>query len=218
MKTLFIALFALISISGFSQEGTINGVVTYFFNKYQGDKPDLGAEVYIIDSLQSSFDYVLYDKFYQAKSYQSLLSGSILLKEQNDAMLAQYGNKKRYEDSRKRIEQLNESNIKDIEKYTNYLSKLNAETDEKFKALDEENSKMYYSAINTDKNKNVIKSTINATGSFSVNVKPGVYYVFIVSKNRQGHSMSEVGGKIYCKKLKINSGETIDVSHNFNVY
>lgn len=35
---------------GFSQKGKIKGVITYFFNNYQGDKPDLGAEVYVVDS------------------------------------------------------------------------------------------------------------------------------------------------------------------------
>lgn len=38
------------SFHGYSQKGKIKGVVTYFFNEYQGNKPDLGAEVYVVDS------------------------------------------------------------------------------------------------------------------------------------------------------------------------
>lgn len=47
-----IALLAALFVSGscFAQKGKIHGVVTYFFNDYQGDKPDLGAHVYAVDS------------------------------------------------------------------------------------------------------------------------------------------------------------------------
>lgn len=34
----------------FAQKAKIRGVITYFFNEHQGNKPDLGAEVFAVDT------------------------------------------------------------------------------------------------------------------------------------------------------------------------
>jgi len=50
-KLLFYLLFTpLFSLAQEKSSATIKGVVTYYFNSYQGDKPDLGAKIYIVDS------------------------------------------------------------------------------------------------------------------------------------------------------------------------
>ncbi len=54
MKKYIFTIIASISIIAFSQEQqitryfTIRGVITYFYNDYQGYKPDVGAEIYIL--------------------------------------------------------------------------------------------------------------------------------------------------------------------------
>jgi hypothetical protein len=54
-------------------QGSIFGVVTYFFNKNFGDKPDVGAEVYIIDSIKvPDFNLELVDSFYYTNTYKNL--------------------------------------------------------------------------------------------------------------------------------------------------
>lgn len=56
MRYLLLIL-TITTINSFAQKGKIKGVVTYYFNQYQGDKSDIGAAVYIVDSAKCrSFD------------------------------------------------------------------------------------------------------------------------------------------------------------------
>lgn len=56
-------------------DGKISGVVTFFYNKNYGDKPDVGAEVYVADSIKipdlmySTIDTFHYGNFYRNISY-----------------------------------------------------------------------------------------------------------------------------------------------------
>lgn len=55
------------------REGKINGVITYYFNKNYGDKPDVGAEIFIVDSsMVKGFDIKLLDTFYYGNSYRRM--------------------------------------------------------------------------------------------------------------------------------------------------
>ena len=50
----------------------------------------------------------------------------------------------------------------------------------------------------------ILKKTVDANGNYSLNAKPGVYYVLIKSKNRtSSYDILESDGKIYIKKIKI---------------
>lgn len=60
------------SLTHLDSNSKINGVVTYYFNKNYGDKPDIGSDVYIIDSLNcSAFSMPTIDSFYYASIYRS---------------------------------------------------------------------------------------------------------------------------------------------------
>ncbi len=48
-KIIFTFLLCAFSFLSYSQT-TVSGVITYYFNQYQGNKPDLGASVTLIDS------------------------------------------------------------------------------------------------------------------------------------------------------------------------
>ena len=66
-KIIFTFLLCAFSLLSYSQT-TVSGVITYYFNQYQGNKPDLGASVTLIDSATvKNFDYKLYEKFYWNK-------------------------------------------------------------------------------------------------------------------------------------------------------
>lgn len=55
------------------QEGKITGVVTFYFNRNYGDKPDVGAEILIINSTNvPDFHLETVDSFRYASSYKSL--------------------------------------------------------------------------------------------------------------------------------------------------
>jgi hypothetical protein len=59
-------------------EGKINGVITYYFNQNYGDKPDVGAEVYIVDSSETEgFNIGTIDSFYNGNIYRSLANSYI---------------------------------------------------------------------------------------------------------------------------------------------
>jgi hypothetical protein len=73
-KLLFLFIFLITICELFPQSNQnsteLKGVITYFFNKYQGDKPDIGAQIEIwpyVDKTDS-----LIDKFIEAKTYQIL--------------------------------------------------------------------------------------------------------------------------------------------------
>jgi hypothetical protein len=52
---------------------TISGVVTYYFNQNYGDKPDVGAEIYIVDSLKCpEFNKAIVDSFSIGSFYKSV--------------------------------------------------------------------------------------------------------------------------------------------------
>jgi len=215
MKKIYILFFVFIPFIGISQNSTITGVVTYFFNKYQGNKPDIGAEVFILDSIQNpEFDYDLYLKFHNAQFYRSLYSSYLVLRAQDDELLKFYGNKKRYAAQIEAKEKDRADVQKYIDEYYAKMIKYDAETKEKFDTIDKTNFDTYYKVIHKDI---VTVKAIGANGDYSVRVKPGVYYVFIRSKNRTGLNSSEMLGKIYCKKINIKDGQSKDVSYNFDV-
>lgn len=69
-----ILLLAVISIAphwAFAQDpGQVSGTVTYYFNEFRGDQPDIGAKVYILDSASAgNFSIDLADSFYYAAFY-----------------------------------------------------------------------------------------------------------------------------------------------------
>jgi hypothetical protein len=66
-----IVLFLLL-LSGASDAQKISGVVTYFYNPLYGDKPDTGAQVYVVDSTKENstfFDRL--DTFHLVYDYRS---------------------------------------------------------------------------------------------------------------------------------------------------
>jgi hypothetical protein len=199
------------------QNTKITGVVTYYFNEYQGDKPDIGASIYVLDSTKSDFDYELYNRFNNAQFKRSLLLSYKKMLEENESYIATYGNKKKYAASVSSKEKRNEDYKNTIENLTIDLLELNADTEVKFEELDSIHADMMFGATNTDKLDNIIKRTVDGAGNYSVEVNPGTYYVFMRSNNRRGITVSQALGKIYCKKLTIKENEVKDISHNFTL-
>jgi len=77
------------------QKGKITGVVTYFFNDNYGDKPDVGAEILIINiSKIPDFKYLTVDSFYHANTYKNLYDSYAAMSEIPDNIsneLKEYG-------------------------------------------------------------------------------------------------------------------------------
>ena len=171
------------------QEGKITGVVTYFFNDNYGDKPDIGAKVLIIEiSKVNDFNFLTVDSFHYANSYRNLYNSYAL------------NGKSKIPDN-----------------IINGVKSYGVDTKEGFDALDnrvqEELNKIRFTNIFYCK-----KLVVDGNGVFSANVPAGNYYVYVTSNNRKGHSMTEIMGKIICKKVIVNSKETSNLNAKFDLY
>jgi hypothetical protein len=94
----------------------------------------------------------------------------------------------------------------------------------KYRAMDDEAVRDYYSRNLSQllvlvNNEMVNKSTVDRTGNYSMVVPKGTYYVFIQSNNQTTpESFSGETARVYCKKIRIDSGQTVDVSYKFSFY
>jgi len=94
----------------------------------------------------------------------------------------------------------------------------------RYRAMDDAAVRDYYSRnlsqlLVLANNEMVNKSTVDRTGSYSVVVPKGTYYVFIQSNNHSAPELfSGETARVFCKKVKIDSGETVDVSYKFSFY
>lgn len=168
-----------------TQKGEISGVITYFFNDNFGDRPDIGAQVYVIDVRKSSdFNIASYDTFHYGGAYRNMYSS--------------------YKQMRKKIP----------DEIIENLKKWKVEDDELFEALD---TRLTQSILKLTYSSFVIKSIVDGNGTYSLTVPPGEYYIFIKSNNRKGLSISEIQGKIYCKKISVKEGDRLNVSVNFDL-
>ncbi len=213
MKLLFILLF--LPFFSIAQKTELNGVVTYFFNDYQGNKPDIGAKVYLIDSSSNpSFDFQAIYDFKYGSFYRYLYSRYLEIEKVNENIIKEYGKKKLYkqivDDSKLKAEEARskaKGHYSEMEKY-------GVENKEKFDSLDKKCTLMIYKM---EQNNPIIK-TVNGIGSYNFNISPGVYYVLIISKNRVAINMTESTGRVYCEKLRIKENESKDISYNFELY
>jgi len=154
--------------SSSKMDATIKGVVTYYFNKNYGYKPDVGAKIFILNKADlGEADTLLIKNFLSATLIRKILSLNNLV--------------------------IDESSF-------NQLSKLNAETEDKFNELDMKASK---AVMLIESNKKTVELFADGNGSFSKSLKAGDYSVLIESKHRHGISSTEVLSKIYYKRIKL---------------
>lgn len=164
-------------------QGSIFGVVTYYFNKNFGDKPDVGAEVYIADSTEiPDFSLATVDSFYFASFYNNIY--------------LEYKSMGKVPD-----------NIMELVKKFNLEDKL---------AFDSLDKRAATNIFKIKYAKDVKKTVVDGIGNYSVKLKPGTYYVYIKSNNRNGVSITEISGKFVCKKVIVKEGEDTNMSCNFS--
>lgn len=188
MKKLLLAMFLIPGICKAQTKGTstIRGVVTFFFNKYQGDKPDIGAEVFALDSSAANkFNPSTVDSFHYASVYRGI---SASYKNMNSPVPSQVQDE---------------------------LKKYNAEDEQYFKALD---LRDYEQFLRVSQAEEVYQAVVDGTGSYSISLPPGAYYVFIKSHGRTSMSVSEYKGMLAFKKIKVKADQSINFSTKFDLY
>jgi hypothetical protein len=173
-------------IANKKKDGKISGVVTFFFNKNYGDKPDIGSKVFIADSLETTqINLSTLDSFQHGSFYRNILQEYKRLGLKTPAdVLAE-------------------------------LKKWNVEENVQFDSLD---SRTYKIIINIMKANGVREIVVDGSGNYNVNIKPGTYYVYIQSNNRNALSRTEIMGKMHCQKVTIIDGDEINVSTNFGLH
>jgi hypothetical protein len=184
---------ALIAISCKKDPGTITGVVSYFFNKYQGYKPDIGARVYLTTENCDSIDEYL--RASEAKL--QLEEDSLDLKE-----FKALGEKEIVDDLNKSI------------KSTEVILNSYAKDETTFKQKED---KAFNSLHRIMANKDTYKTTVDGVGNFSVEVPPGKYNVIIISVGRKKLDLLELDGQIIIKSIEVKSKEKTNIDVKFEV-
>lgn len=192
MKKLLLLLVLLISMSSYSQNNSqskLTGVVTYFFNKYQGNKPDISSKVYIIpikyinsDSIHSLYNYSHTESYiYMYNSYKAM---GYKAKQSGDNIIPI-----------------------DIQNEYNRISN--------FDSIDKKAMSIFYSIKYND---STITKTVDANGNYSADLNYGEYFVIIKSVGRNKATLSECTGNIRFTKITIRKNQDSDFSYNFPIH
>jgi hypothetical protein len=94
----------------------------------------------------------------------------------------------------------------------------------KYHAMDDAALNDYYSRnlsqlLVLANNEMVNTSIVDRAGNYSIVVPKGTYYIFIQSHNRSTPQLfSGETARVYCKKVSVDNGQTVDVSYKFSFY
>lgn len=200
MKIALLALcLSLLSKATYAQQ-KISGTVTYFYNNYQGNKADVGAQVFCIDSIAANLDII--EKLER-------IAGSARYYEQyiNDSLEVVARHRRRKETDivpQRGMEGMRRWGIdgvlafKEIDKALSIPTMLDKYT------------------INGEKSD---KRQVDGVGNYSfTNRKVGTYYVIIKSANRNSPYIGiMLLGRIYIEKVTVKEGDENNVSINFEL-
>lgn len=212
MKKIYILIF-LFGCSIIYGQSSIGGVVTYYFNSYQGDKPDLGAKVFVIDTTKTStFKYDIWRKYYSGRVYRDSKEISQILLDTYLSSCKMYEGRKKYKEIYADYKSKADKQQVDVNKAIELCIKNNVDTDEKWEAIDTESSNMLGKMILVGEP----DGNVDSNGNYSVQVKPGTYYIMLVSKGRTSSTQTELFGKIAIKKIILGENEKKNFSNNFN--
>jgi len=201
MKNIFIwGLSPLLFL--FYQTNEISGVVTYYFNDNFGNKPDIGATVYLIDSAtHPEFKYWEYDSLKNIYKFDHLSK----LYNNEFTFSFPFARKKH----KLELDSLKALSVECAALSLSYSNK-NPKTLNFFK-------KEFISASNAIINKQELFKTVDGAGNYTFrNIKPGVYYVLIISKNRPpSYTGIEFYGR-YIERVEITNNDKT-ISCNFSI-
>ena len=190
---LAIGLIAFVSYSCKREPVEVTGVVTYFFNKAQGDKADIGAKVYLIEGKIDTLSKALQISHFR----EDIEKAEMSLEDQEVAKNSEYPSVRSYysED----IVAFSKQTIEDSKEAIKTLLadfKM-SEVSLIMKAYSQKSR--FLSALN----KEVLSSSVDATGRYALKVPKGKYTLVIVSNNREGSGLLEIEGKMFIEEIEI---------------
>lgn len=171
-----------------SHSQKISGVVTYYFNQYQGDKPDIGAKVLIVDSL--NIDTTLIHKI----------------------EMLQLANVYRNTDSGKhaKIKRFSQQQVSTISEFPLLWPLIS--NDDYFEKLNDTLMRKYVDLQHT---RDAITCEVDGSGNYSMSVKPGSYYIFFESNGRK-NIIGFQGVEI--ERGTVKPDEDLKVNEKFGLY
>ena len=222
----------------FSQ-AEVSGTITYFFNKYQGDKPDVGAKVHLIDSL--SFSKIENSNLLMAYNLLETTRSLVYYKQleidrikSDPELKKQLELKSKLEKKDRHLQEKNKQKysavLDEIETYKNkiqsvenrmssdlsLLGKYNASTKTEWEKYCKDSATPLM-MIDMNLEKNVKTTTVDGIGRYSLkNIKKGPYYLIFVSNNRTGLTIATISGDFQITKIDVED-EIIDKSYNFKL-
>lgn len=209
MKILTLLLFLPFAVKAQS----VSGTVTHSFKSNATAQPDAGAKVYLFKYEGDAIGiYERINNFLNAKNYREGNGNAgrqiTILKDSADVIKGRRKYEKEYAAFQKRIEEIKAASADRTAK----LQVLNAETNVKFDAFDQQSAR----ALSLAKLKAAdMRTPADTTGNFNLKASPGNYAVMIVSNNRTGFSTTEAPGEIYLVQTEIKEGETVKVNAHF---
>lgn len=208
---LFTLLFLLLPSIGNAQ--SVSGTVSHSFKINGPKQADDGAKAYVFKYEGDAITQCeIINNFLTAKHHR-ILNNDVdrqitILKDSAGVIKGRRVYEKEYAGFQNKIADVKsaaaERNVK--------LQALNAETNAKFDALDQQSAK---AIIHLKLKAGDMRYVADANGNFNIPASPGNYGVLLISNNRRGFSSSEVSGKIYIKQTELKEGENLNVSTLF---
>ena len=174
------------------QNCEVNGVVTYFYNKFFGNRPDVGATVKLIkveDLDSTKFNHTAYSYYKWNRSAA--------------AAYWEFYNKYGQSEADRSIGKIYDFQKANWDNYDAICDTLGAVQLELAMIFNE-----------TDKNYNY-EAVVDGTGAFKLIVPYGEYYAYIKSENRKGIFMPEMVARFELRKIKIDKPNYI-LKENFD--
>lgn len=211
--TLLLACLLICSFACLCQQ-KVSGTITYYYNQYQGNKADVGASVFIIDSSNAGNLFNPIDSFCKGYTHYQFLKVYKTLQEQAAASMDGPGMWMVSKKAKKRYIQSDS-----IPQYVlDGAKQAGVETKDKFHYLD---SLCFRAIIAFEASPFTYKTQADGVGNYSINLKsPGTYYVLLKSANRTGDGLSFVTSKYYISKCSIKNEDINfpNINKNFDLY
>jgi hypothetical protein len=188
-STLFCAGLVACSLSAKAQDTptkyAVKGVVSYFFNKNYGDKPDTGATAYVLTEEDLKTVNTSYSQIYRYLfAYVRAETATI---EANSAAL-----------KRTRVPRSQRAEVdKEIEDANQKLAQQTLLIKQVGDSVGTAIIKLGMDAWAAK------RVTSDGNGVFSKKVVPGKYLVLVISAHRQHSTMAEISGQIALKKVEV---------------
>ncbi|MBR1502470.1 MAG: hypothetical protein IJ618_01130 [Prevotella sp.] len=174
------------------QNCEVNGVVTYFYNKFFGNRPDVGATVKLIkveDLDSTKFNHTAYSYYIWNRSAA--------------AAYWEFYNKYGQSEADRSIGSIYDFQKANWDNYDAICDTLGAVQIELAMIFNETDKKYNYEAV------------VDGTGAFKLIVPYGEYYAYIKSENRKGIFMPEMVARFELKKIKLDK-PTYILKENFD--